>query len=280
MKYFILSRNDILGIPGNDSKCNTDITKYFELGWEIVSSRFEFIKLVNENILDSREVAAITTRDRMFMYSSFYDNVIAYEDFSKMQIDKKDIIFDCTRNYLTIGSERNMGQVKYHRSEQDGELIFNGFNLNDTINPEQEFVVMAIRNRDWADQRNSNKSFFLDIAKNIQDKYKIYVAGRHNEEFCKQYGFHYLDSLKDYTALIKHNHCKGLVTQSCGLALLALICAECNIYFIDHTRCSGLRSTSAISGGTQVQFFTKDLYPYFDISNNTVREITERILNV
>lgn len=289
MKYLILSKNDIKGVPGDDSSEDGDITKYFELGWESIGSRFELIKLVNLNSINQDNVTAVTIKDRMFMYEDFYRNVISYEDFKEKNIPEKDICFDCTQFYDKIGASnpsKGFIQVqskprilKYYRYLKDGELIRNGFNLSGAINPENNFVVLGIRNRGWVEHRNSDKSFFKIVANNLRQGHNIYVAGKCNEDFCKKNGFTYIESLKDYVALIKHEKCKGLITQACGLAVLAITCADCDIHLLDNSRCSSLDGICAIDGGQQTHFYTKKLYPYFDLEIGTVNLITERIEN-
>ena len=65
MKYLILSKNVKKGIPGDDSR---KLTEYFELGWEVVGSRIDFIADLNMGKIDRDNTTIVCIEDRMFFY--------------------------------------------------------------------------------------------------------------------------------------------------------------------------------------------------------------------
>jgi len=282
MKYMILGKDDLKGTHGSDSSKDADINKYWELGWETVGSRIDFISFYNQELWDQERMTAVAIEDRMFMYTKMCKNVISYSDFKKLNVPKEDIIFDIPANHMkcrfTTKAFLKPGTSDYYRKEEDRELIFNEFDLDQTISPEKEFVTMCIRRRDWCANRNSSIPFFQRLVDSIKDHHPIYVAGKGNEEFCEQNGINFIEKLKDYVSLIKNKKCLSLVTQSTGLALLALTCAETDVHLIDHSKCSDLYGNHAISGGKCIQFLKGEIYPYFDLSEDTYNTIVSKVL--
>lgn len=281
MKYLILGKNVNKGIEGDDSGL---LKEYFELGWEVVGSRIDLICLYNEGCLNEDEITLVTIDDRMFFYTKYYKSVISYDEFVKLNVPPEDVCGDWpTRHesYFGFANFRafiNPKTLEYVRKDQDLDLIFNGFDLEGAINPQEPFVTMCIRRRDWCSDRNSDVSFYQKIVDGIKDKFPIYVAGKGNEEFCEMNGINYVPRLKDYVALIKNQNCRCLITQSTGLAVLALTCAETDIHLVDHAGASDINGLNAISGGRPIHFFSKGLTPYYNLEDSTANCIVERTL--
>jgi hypothetical protein len=286
MKYLILSKDFSKGKAGDDSG---NLGRYFELGWECIGSRFDFIALYNQNKIDEENTTVVTIQDRVFFYTKFYKNVISHDRFLELlrrgDIGDEDILDDWAvghknLRFLNANSFINTQTQKYYRYNEDKDLIFNGFDLQGSIIPEHEFVVMCIRHRDWSSNRNSNIDFYQKAVEKIRDKYPIFVVGKGNEVFCEKNNITHIEHLKDYVSLIKNKNCKGLVCQSTGTAVLAFNCAEVDIYLIDHNRASEIHGINAVLGGKPSQFCSGDILPYYDTSDKTLESITERILNV
>jgi len=278
MKYIILGKNISEGIVGNDSE---DLAKYFELGWEIVGSRIDFISLLNQNFISEENFTVVTIKDRMFMYQSFFKNVISYEEFLIKNIDKKNII-DWTeqRDFKFLNANYFVDQKtkKYVRFYEDYEKIFNGFVLNQSLKQNENFVVMCIRHRDHCSYRNSDIDFYKNLVDEVKKMVKnVFIVGKGNESFCKNNGCIYLNNLQDYVTLIKDNNCLGLVTQSTGPACLALVCAECPIYILDHSMASDLSGNNAVLGGQCIHFCTGTKNVFYDFSDNTKNSILKSI---
>lgn len=290
MQYVILSKNIKTGIPGDDTEKDSDISKYYELGWEVVGSRLDFIAMKQGGALDlpavNCDTTAVTIEDRMFMYTKFHKNVMSYEKFKLMNIPEENIIHDFAKFHGSTTAMRDKkfldqnDSYKYYRYNQDKDLIFNGFDLRGSPSPKNKFIVMCIRHRDWCSDRNSHMPFWQNLVDKLSNEYEVYVVGRGNEEFCSNNDIKYVSKLRDYVALIKNNHCAGLIAQSTGTALLGLMSSESNIYYIDNTKVSNLYGDGAIWGGKPIHFFTKGLYPYYDLSNKTIENIIGRIKNV
>ena len=63
MNYLILSKNINEGVVGDDS---SSLAEYFELGWEVVGSRMDFIAKLNLGLIDKKTTTIVTIKDRMF----------------------------------------------------------------------------------------------------------------------------------------------------------------------------------------------------------------------
>lgn len=63
MKYIIVSKNINLGKIEDD---NSDLSKYFELGWEISTTHLYAKKLLYENIINCDD-CIVTTDERKFL---------------------------------------------------------------------------------------------------------------------------------------------------------------------------------------------------------------------
>lgn len=282
MKYIILSKSIAQGRSGNDSG---DLNKYFELGWESVGSRFDFISLYNQGLVDEKNVTAVTIEDRMFLYSKFFKNVISYDEFLSIKLTEEDTVEDwpetchTTMKFQDQKNFINPQTKRYYRYHEDKNLIFNGFDLDGTIKPDYPFVTMCIRHRDHGYDRNSNINFYQHLVNELKEKYSIFVVGKGNEQFCEKNSITYVERLKDYVSLIKNPNCRALIAQSTGTALLAFTCADTDIYLIDHAGSSKINGIQAIWGGIPSQLCSKKIIPFYNQSLETSHTITKELLN-
>ena len=280
MKYIILGKSLKTGVVGDDS---VSLNEYFELGWEVVGSRFDIIKLINTDQLDL-DTTLVTTEDRKFFYTKIFPNVITYSEF--IQVKKKtDEIIDWTSNptktfnFLDVSTFVD-SDGKYIRHSQDYDLLFNGFDLsNSKIKERSSFVVIGLRYRDHINVKNSSEEFFgtlVDlIKKNITEK--IYVVGRGSESFCEKYNCKYVERLVDFVSLIKNKKCKGYITQSTGTACLSFVCSDSPIYLIDNQKCSDINGNNAVLGGKCIQLCTHEITPYYSLDKSNISDIVNRL---
>ena len=260
MKYLIVGKSVVAGTIENDSG---KMHEYFELGWETVGSRFDVIALYNQGLIDEENVTLVTTEDRMFFYTSFFKNVISWNEFCSCARHLTGME-DWTENHMSLGfcQPGFVKDGKYSRYKEDGELIFNGWDLEGAINPQEPFLVLSIRKRAWCDNRNSDMSLYTDIVKRFKHKLPIYVVGRGAEDFCDLHQINYVERLQDYVSLLKNKNCASLISQATGTVAVAMTCAETDIHMIDPSGAGNIRGTNAVLGGTPVHFFTEQLYTY------------------
>jgi hypothetical protein len=263
VKYLIVSKNEVSGTYRNDSG---KLNEYFELGWEAVGSRFDVIALHNKGMLDPNEITIVTVKDRMFFYTAFYESVISYEDFlNSFQREKDQIIGDWPSNHLALGFCQDSfadSNGKYVRYKEDENLIRNGWDLKGAIDPQEPFLVLAMRKRAWCDNRNTDISIFQGFVRKFRKYIPIYVVGRGFEDFCSMNKINYVEKLKDYVSLIQNVNCVSLIAQSTGTALLGITCAKTDIHILDPTGASDVNGNNAVLGGKPCHFFTKELFVY------------------
>lgn len=275
MKYIILGKSLKKGVSGNDSG---NLSTYFELGWEVVGSRIDFIKLLKTKKLS--DCVAVTTSDRIFFYSKLFKNVISYEQFEKI-VTSKDIVDDWTSsktsgNYFSFIYEETFvdSNGKYVRYNEDYEEIFDGFDLSDVkIKKPEKYVVVGLRTRDHSNQKNFTNyiNFYDKIIEKIKEEVtlNIFVVGFGTEEFCEKHQCKYVDRLVDFVYLIKDKEkCIGQVTQATGTSLLSVICSEVPIHLLDTSLVAQLDGKNAVLGGKCIHFCKGPIYHYAKSSLN------------
>lgn len=278
MVYIILGKQLRKGTIGDDS---SDLTTYFELGWEVVGSRFDIIDLLQQRLISEQNVTLVTTKDRKFFYTKFYSNTIVYDDFLQ-KVKKDDIVHDWTKklnfNFLDPdGKFLNLETKKYIHHDRDYELIFNGFDLSDSklVDFPDIFIVVCLRQRDHSSGKNSNFEHFEFLISMLKEHItkNIFVIGYGTEEFCKKNECVYLDRLVDFVTLIKNKNCITFISQSTGPFCLALTCSETHIQLIDHSECSEINGNNAVLGGKCVHFFSNGITPYYSSDKSTMEKI-------
>jgi len=278
MKYIILGKSLKKGTIGNDS---SDLSVYFELGWEVVGSRIDIINLLASENIDTNNTTLVTTQDRKFMYSKFFDKTISYEDFLNVKTTN-DVIEDWTisRNFRFLKAYNNfvdLDSKKYLHYDRDYDLIFNGYDIQNSTfnNQEEKFVVLALRYREHNSHKNAYNNLFEELVRKIKSNItkNIFVVGYGSESFCNQNDCVYIDKLVDYVSLIKDKNCVTLISQSTGTLCLALTSSETHIQLIDHTRCSELNGDNAVLGGRCVHFFSNGISVHYDLNQNTIDNI-------
>ena len=261
MKYIILGKALNKGTINNDS---SELSVYFELGWEVVGSRMDIIKQINGNQLDIENTTLVTVEDRKFMYKSFYPKVISYEEFLNIKTSN-DIIDDWTinRNFSFLNAyDDYVDKVtkEYKYINRDFDTIFNGFNLSNSTLPtnnEDRFIVLALRYRDHNSHKNADENFFSRMVEEIKSKItkNIYIVGYGSEKFSHKNECIYVDRLVDFVNLIKDKNCISLISQSTGTVCLSFLCSVAPIHLLDHTKCSEINGDNAVLGGKCIHFY-------------------------
>lgn len=287
MRYLILGKNISRGVRNDDSGA---LNKYFELGWELVGSRVDFIRKINENPTYLQDTTVITPSDRVFFYSLFAPRVESSEVFFAekiKQLNPQDEIEDWTesqkfaflnaRNFVS----ENSGEYLYVR--QDSSLIRDGFDLSkvsiNTID-KKPFVVISLRFRDHASRRNSAPRKAIKLVSELQKNgiQNIYIFGRGSERIARKVNATFISRLDEFVFLIKHNDCLGLIGQSSGPIVLALMSTSKLICIIDQTGAADLEGNNAVLGGKCIQFGGGKIRKFSSIKRKERKEITSLLL--
>jgi hypothetical protein len=281
MNFIILGKSLRKGTIGSDS---SDLSVYFELGWEVVGSRIDIINLINQNLLSESDTVLVTSEDRKFMYTKFYKNTITYEEFQRVKKDD-DIVHDWTqeRNFRFLNAYNNFVDLdtkKYKYYDRDHELIFNGYDLDGSKfkNYSEKFIVLSLRFREHNSHKNALTNVFDFLVDNLKKTVtkNIFVVGYGSDDFCKRNDCVYIENLQDYVSLIKNKNCISLISQSTGTLCLALTSSETHIQLIDHTMCSDIEGDNAVLGGKCMHFFSNGMTTYYSLDIPTTNKILEK----
>lgn len=274
MKYFILSKQECEGIPGNDSG---DLNKYFELGWEIVGSRLDLIYLINTSQIDLETTCFVTHKDRMCLYP-FCKHIVSYDEFKT--IKNPSIIRDIPANYKTLrflkGNEFITSELKYCRLSEDYGMIFNGFDLNKTLSIKRNYIVICIRFRSWCKVRDSDIKHFENLINTLIKDFDIYIVGK-GLSYLQRDNVYYVDNLRDYVTLLKNvdNKGKAVISQSTGTLLLAMSASTLPIFVIDTNNVCRPSERNAVLGSEGINFTPFKIKKY----SSNYMEILKEIYN-
>jgi hypothetical protein len=289
MRYLILGKNIASGIKQNDS---ADLNVYFELGWELVGSRIDLIREINKNPNFLSSTTIITPQDRMFLYTSFANNVESAESFflnSTNFLNQGYEIEDWTetRKFRFLNTDefsfKNDGVYKFFK--EDSYKIREGFDLSKvakeiaTIEP---YVVISLRFRDHDPYRNSIPKQIINFIKELQSNNikHIYVFGRGSEGIAKKVGAYYVERLDEFTYLIRQNNCLAFIGQSSGPVLLALMTTPNLICIIDQSDASDLNGNNAVLGGKCIHFGGGEIRKFRSIKRKDKKELLTLIKNL
>lgn len=226
--YVISGNHYASGVIGDDS---TSLNNYWELGWECVVSNIYIKECLSTGKFSKNDII-VTRKGREFFYSSLFDNVIDWETFCSLNIDKNDIL--SVPDTLDI-----LKFVDGDYSKVNKSLVCN-FDLDSNIekkfNIDDKFMIYCVRLRDHASYRNADINVTKQCINFFKNEgFKIFVVGYGCEFLESELGVVYLD-LRDYASLLKSKHCKFCVSTLSGIIHLANFCGHDNLYafVLDH----------------------------------------------
>lgn len=222
MNYYIVGKKINEGIIGNDG--NGILSNYFELGWEYVVTHLYIKHLFNTNKLKPTD-CIVTIKDRMFLYTGFWKNVISYEEF--ITTEKKGNVIDlCDISYDIL--PKIVGD-KYEYFDDDLPVIKNVDYINvDHLPTDSEYCCLHLRYRDWAPFRNLDLSYWLKIIDKLTKKgLKIFIFGKSNENLCDNKNT-FCVNLDEYASLLNNKNCSFLIGTVSGGSLTAQLFSHKN----------------------------------------------------
>ena len=300
MKYIIAGKSEAKGIKGDDSH---ELNKYFELGWEVVGSRLDSIRYLKTGKLNNDDTTIVTIKDRMFMYSSIFKNVMSYNDFLENKengklIDPKIEDWVEKLDFLFLNNDKNSlfwenydssvrSNSKYSRYNEDYDEITNGFEKNysilEKLKKNEKYYVACLRFRDHCDFRSSPQEWWDNLFKKMIEKSeaKIFLVGHGSERFIKNDNMKYIEKLQDYVTLIQDDRCKAVIAQSTGTCGLAFSASKAPIHWIDHANVSFIYENNAVMGGNCAIFTKNHIFKYGSdkMNENGINEIIFRIID-
>ena len=299
MKYIIAGKNTAAGVKGNDS---ADLGVYFELGWEVVGSRLDAIKLLKTGVLSKDDTTIVTISDRKFMYSSIFKHVISWEEFLALvnarSLNEFDTFEDWTQtrqfSFLNLNGDFEFWEnrdasihanSRYSRYEQDYKEIVDGFEKNKSVledlREDDSYYVACLRFRDHCESRSSPMIWWNQLLDSLikETGKKIFLVGAGAEKFVKEDKVKHVQKLQDYVTLIQDLRCKAVIAQSTGTCGLAFTASKVPVHWIDHTNVSFINQNNAVMGGACAMFLKSPVYRYGsdDINEIGINKILSRI---
>ena len=214
--YIISGRHHAEGILNNDS--SNLMQGYWELGWECTISNVYIKQGLSEGKF-SKSDTVVTRKDREFMYSSVFDEVIDWDTFVNERGG------ETNNECFAIPDIIKMSEIiKFDYDNVDVDLLCDmdlDTNIEKKYNITDKFMVYCVRLRKHSSYRNMN----INVAKNamrtfIDKGYRVFIVG---------YGSEYLEeelpvtwvNLRDYASLLASKHCKFTISGMSGIIHLA-----------------------------------------------------------
>jgi len=246
--YIIAGCNTKNGTIGDDSARGEE---YFELGWELVLTRLCVVSGLKSKLFDPEKDTIVTINTRQFLYSGLFKNVISYQEFLTLNVDKNQVYdltldvgnwvvynkLDTTANKLWT-SQKDFINSNYLYTLKDTPEI-GKFNLIDTKNilkDNNDFCCMVVRKRDHVPGRGLSDQQLIDCFNRLYDKkYTTYIMGKSAESYENKEKNIYHISLQEMTSLINDPNCKGLITPLSGGGMIRFFTGVCPMITFDMT---------------------------------------------
>lgn len=232
MKYYIVGKNSSGG-PTHDT--SGDLNSYYELGWEIMVTHYRIKKFFYDSKINDDDVIVTTNEDRKFLYETIFKNIINWDEFKKIDTSECEIIdlvdlslkHDFHNEYINYTPEVNNNELN--------QILFSFKKDEDLLSslPNNKYVCLQFRNRDWSVERNVDKFFFSELVTYFSEEKKIdvYVMGLGGEIFCNNKNVKYVN-LKEFTTLINNENCLLFYSSMSGPAHLSYFFGHKNLYQI------------------------------------------------
>jgi hypothetical protein len=230
MIYYIVGKKALEGTLTSDS-ANGTLSEYFELGWEYIASHFR-IKLLYVNRVLNPDDVIVTLKDRMFLYSGFWNNVMPFEDFSYEKVGSDDVVVDLC-DIIDSNREAFLPLLgvdnKYvHWNEMIDVLTNIDYKSLPHLNTKDEYCCIHIRYRGWATHRNTSADFWHKLIEEVTSTgINVYVFGKEAEKFANSKNVIHV-SLEEYASLLNNKKCKFIVGGMSGGTLVAQTFAHKN----------------------------------------------------
>lgn len=228
MKYYIVGKQTKNGDLESDT-LQGNLNEYFELGWEYACTHLHIKHLFSTNKLESDDVI-VTLKDRMFFYEGFWNNVLNYDEFIKMEVDLDNVVDLCNmvevkRNLLP--RLNSLGEYEYW--ESDKEVIKNIKYKNiDYLDTKKPFCCLHIRYRIWADHRNFSEKFWENVIKKIKkSNINIFIFGKESKKFADNKTIFHVN-LDEYASLLNNPNCLYLIGNMSGGTLVGQLFSHKN----------------------------------------------------
>jgi hypothetical protein len=245
--------------------------------------------MIKEGFFDPEKDTVVTNSSREFLYSKFCKNVIAFEDYEKLNFSPGDKVFDLVEEVVLAGgygvnnnapklwgvSAINAEEPYKYTVKQAPEIQqFDLLDIKNVVKDDSDYICFVIRQRDWCDHRNLTQEQInkcLQYAK--QNNLTVYVMGKGCEKYTNSKNNVYHVSLQELATLINDTKCRALLTTLTGGSVIRFFTGICRMITFDLG--SEYNPKTPLWGGDMIVF--SNLKPYNWILLN---KFEEKVLNV
>jgi hypothetical protein len=228
MRYVIIGQYESKGVIGDDS---SDLSKYYELGWESTCSNILANLFLNEGKISANDTI-VTTADRMFFYSKVFKNVIEWNDFKIFYNKGLDEIYHLpqeTFSEYVPNPEIICPKIVCNYDLREG--------ISEILNIKDYFGIYCIRLREHCAWRNSDTETAKRVITGLRDKFgfQMFLTGKNSESLAEDLGTLHL-SLREFASLTNEDNCRLCISPLSGLIQLSNFAGHANLhnFIFDH----------------------------------------------
>jgi hypothetical protein len=235
-----LKVNEIL----NEELTNTIkpyIYPHFCFGHDIHVSRIIVFDMLNKNIINNEDVL-IVTKDRQFLYSHVFNNILTFEEFiqkihnSEIIVNKDNFIFlpPVIAELLSLRGENKellyFNYDVYNKTYWNEKLIENIKNINENhllddklnnIIKNEKFLIFIIRTFNHCTIDLNYLNYLSQLRTKSINKYKLILFCVKDFEINEELYDHKINNIAEYATLLTHNNCNFLIGEISGLLELS-----------------------------------------------------------
>lgn len=249
--YIVVGKNKNSGVCGNDSG---NLSCYFELGWELMVTRIKAIKLLKSGTITAQDII-VTFPDRMFLYTKIFNNVITYNEYTKLGKVKnmKLKTTDLVSKAPSLVREDYSALIKTHLDliRQVDYCDLSKFDIS------KKFICLLIRRRDWCSERNGDENYYMDLIQKFSKLgVPVFLGGLGTEKYAVGDNVKWA-TLQEWASLMNHPNCMALIGSTSGAStLLGQLCCSSKILVNDPAKVSLEKKSfkHPLLGGKDVHF--------------------------
>jgi hypothetical protein len=213
------------------------------IGHEIHITRPILLFLLSKNLITTLDTIVTRNKERFFLYSSIFKNVIEYNEFNE---DKQEYYYLTDLNTMCEGLDQDLlkiekrfnilldvrhGNVKIRNSFYDNLVLKINYY---TIFEEKPFIVVHNRHVNYEGYYNmeNNVSMTKQIVNTILKlNIKVYIFTNVIEKFENNENVVTINDVHTYATLMNHNKCLAVISEYSGAGQLSQYCHNKEIYY-------------------------------------------------
>lgn len=236
MTFYLASVDEAKGTVADDIRPKK---RYYELGWEIISTHFDAKHGKKTREIDAERDTIVTCSGREFLYTAEFSRVISYQEFQDSPPPPAAEVVSLMDRFAggRLPSDYFTGkhgpEARYRHYDEDREIITNLDVAGATCRPPAEpYCCFVIRKRAHGAYRNFDDDSALKILERLAESYEsIFIVGRDLEQFFDLPKVRHVD-LQTFAALIKDDKCHLIVGSLTGPMHIAALVSQARVCLV------------------------------------------------